>query len=56
MWRQLGFSPPGGPKTLTYVVLAPADCTAVAAAYMKVGGTTGYLGLGLRVGGSGPKP
>jgi hypothetical protein len=24
------------------VVLAPADCTAVTAAYMKVGGTSGY--------------
>lgn len=36
MWRQLGFNPPGGPKTLTYLVLTPADCAAVAAAYMRV--------------------
>jgi hypothetical protein len=38
LWRQLGFSPPGGPKTLTYLVLAPSECAAVTAAYMKVSG------------------
>jgi hypothetical protein len=35
-WQGLGFSPPGGTKTLVYVALTPSNLTGLTAAFMKV--------------------